>query len=94
MRNLLIGFALMLGVAVPQFASAEAPAAAQPAPPTVAVTPSHDVLRLLDRLSIEPIMAAQAAQCEDEGENCTSDAQCCSGLECTGAPHATCMPAD
>jgi hypothetical protein len=93
MRNLMIGFALAIGIAGPQSASAEGPPAASPAA-AVAATPGRDVPRLLERLGIGRIVLAQAAQCADEGENCTSTAQCCSGLECTGAPQATCRPAD
>jgi hypothetical protein len=49
---------------------------------------------LLQKLGINPIAKAQAAECTDEGETCTSTEQCCSGLECTGGPPASCVPED
>ncbi len=94
MRGVAVGFALVLGVAVPQYASAEGPPIPQSFPTLIRVAAYDQLSVLLKKFDIRPISKAVAAQCADEGENCTSDAQCCSGLECTGAPHATCMPAD
>jgi hypothetical protein len=94
MRSLAVGFALVLGVAVPLRASAEGPPLPQPFPMLIRVAAYDQLSVLLKKLQTRPVKKAVAAQCADEGENCTSDAQCCSGLECTGAPHATCMPAD
>jgi hypothetical protein len=93
MRSLIVGLALALGVAVPQCA-ADGPAGPQSSPTLIRMAANSQLPALLKRLEINPISKAVAAQCEEEGENCTSNAQCCSGLECIGAPHATCMPAD
>jgi len=94
MRIPLIGFALVFGVAVPLCALADGPPAPQSSPTLIRMAANNQLGALLKRLEISPISNAVAAQCEEEGENCTSNAQCCSGLECIGAPHATCMPPD
>ena len=94
MRSVAVSLVLVLGVAVPLYASAEGAPSLQSFPTPIRVAAYDQLSVLLKKFDIRPISKAVAAQCADEGENCTSDAQCCSGLECTGAPHATCMPAD
>jgi hypothetical protein len=49
---------------------------------------------LLQQLGAVLISKAQAAECTPEGETCTSNEQCCPGLECTGGPPATCSTED
>jgi hypothetical protein len=91
MRNLVAGFLLLLGVAVPQYARADNPAVVQSAAPTRG--PGGEPLgALLDNLDISPIGKAYAAECKEEGEVCKSNADCCSGLQCSGDPQTTCRP--
>ncbi len=92
MRNLVAGFLLMLGFAVPQFAWADNPAAAQSFSKTAGVTASEQLRNFLERLDISPVAKAYAAECKDEGEICKTNADCCSGLECSGDPQTTCRP--
>ena len=94
MRNLLIGLAFLLGIALPQCASAQGPAAMSSSSPRIGATTGGELRALLEKFDLNPIAKAHAAECAEEGENCTSTAQCCSGLECAGAPEATCQPAD
>jgi len=56
---------------------------------------ANGVLQVPDGF-VEPdlISKAHAAECTDEGETCTSNEQCCSGLECTGGPPTTCTAED
>jgi hypothetical protein len=75
---------LLFGLAVPQLVRAAAIPSASGEPLSV----------LLQRLDLHLIARAQAAECKDEGEVCKSNAECCSGLECSGDPQPTCQPAD
>jgi hypothetical protein len=93
MRSLIIGFPLVLGVIATQCAAAGT-SAPQSSPMLINAAATGELSDLLKKLDAAPIAKVVAAQCEEEGENCTSTAQCCSGLECTGAPQATCTPAD
>jgi hypothetical protein len=91
MRNLLVGLVLLLGVAAPQLAWAEA----GPAAPSTAATAAGDPLRaLFERLDLHLIARAHAAECKDEGEACKTNAECCSGLDCSGDPQPTCRQAE
>jgi hypothetical protein len=47
--------------------------------------------KLLRTLGVDLIPGAHAAECTSEGETCTSNEQCCPGLECSGGPPATCV---
>ncbi|MBV9199005.1 MAG: hypothetical protein JOY83_04575 [Alphaproteobacteria bacterium] len=49
---------------------------------------------LLHKLGVELMPRAHAAECTSEGETCTSNEQCCPGLECSGGPPATCVEED
>jgi hypothetical protein len=90
MRNLAIGVALMLGVAGPHFAWADDPTGA-PSPSLRSGAAAEDSLRnLFGGLGLGLIAKAYAAQCEDEGEICKTNADCCSGLKCSGDPQPTC----
>lgn len=92
MRNLVVASFLLLGIAVPQFARAD-----NPNPAASSLTPAGEAdgnqLRvLLKSLDLNLIAKAYAAECKDEGEICKTNADCCSGLECSGDPQATCRP--
>jgi hypothetical protein len=56
------------------------------------VTASDQLRALFKNLDIGMIAKAHAAECEEEGEICKTNADCCSGLECTGDPQPTCQP--
>jgi hypothetical protein len=91
MRYLMVGFLLLLGVAAPRFAWADNPAMVQS--PTLSVGANSDQLRtLLKNLDIGLVAKAYAAECKEEGEICKTNADCCSGLECSGDPQTTCRP--
>jgi hypothetical protein len=84
MRNLTVGLTVLLfALAVPQLARAAAPSAT-----------GQSLSALLERLDLHLVARAQAAECKDEGEVCKTNAECCSGLECSGDPQPTCQPAD
>lgn len=88
MRDLMVG--LLLLVAVPQVAWADA-RAGQSA--LAGPTTGSELRALLNNLHISFISKAQAAtECKEEGELCKSNADCCSSLECSGDPQATCRP--
>jgi hypothetical protein len=94
MRGQLVALVLLVGVALPTTSSAEdlKPSGhRQGDPPHTAAGGQSG---LLQRLGINPIAKAHAAECKEEGETCTSNEQCCSGLECSGGPPAACMPED
>lgn len=91
MRVQLVALVLLVGVALPEALSAEAPTSASP---VERKTPQSVASQLLERLGINPFSKAHAAQCTEEGETCTSTEQCCPGLECIGGPPATCTPED
>jgi hypothetical protein len=94
MRNLVVGFLLILGIAAPQFAWADNPTALQSRAPATRLTASDQLQNLLENLDIGLIAKAYAAECKDEGEICKTNADCCSGLECSGDPQTTCRPAE
>jgi hypothetical protein len=91
MRNLLAGFLLVLGAAAPIYAWAGDPTAAQSSSAGGAFG-SEQLRALLERFEISPIAKAYAAECKDEGEICKTNADCCSGLQCSGDPQTTCRP--
>jgi hypothetical protein len=94
MRNLALGFVLLLGAATPQFAWAGSETG-RPSPAQPPDGGAGSQLRaLLDHLDIPLIARARAAECKEEGKICKSNADCCSGLECTGEPETTCRPAE
>jgi hypothetical protein len=91
MRSLAVGFLLVLGVAAPRYAWAETPGTS-PTNILAAGTDSDRLRVLLKNLDINLIAKAYAAECKDEGEICRTNADCCSGLECSGGPQTTCRP--
>ena len=91
MRNLMAAVLLLIGLAVPGLALADSPVAGKSS--SAAGTTTGDSLRaLLDGLGVNVIAKAYAAECKDEGEICKTNADCCSGLECSGDPQTTCRP--
>jgi len=91
MRILLLLLALSASVVLPRAASAED---RPPVRPDARVTEpflATQLPTLLSRLGIELISRAYAAECTREGETCSSNEQCCPGLECSGGPPATCV---
>jgi hypothetical protein len=93
MRILLVAVTLTVFATLPRAWSAEV----LPTPRLLEQTapPIEDQsLDLLRRLSVNLIPRAHAAECTPEGETCSSNEQCCPGLECSGGPPATCSPED
>ncbi len=92
MRILVVAF--LACVALPQSSSAEdltsVPSREKATGPSV----KSQLPKLLRELDVNLISKAHAAECTEEGENCTSNEQCCSGLECTGGPPTTCIAED
>jgi hypothetical protein len=67
------------------------------APPTGNVAGSGTASswpELLNSLGVNLFSKAHAAECTPEGETCTSNEQCCPGLECSGGPPMTCVQED
>jgi len=94
MRNLMLTVALLVCVAVPLSASAQELTPLQSSTNTSSSSPKNQLPRLLQKLGINFISKAQAAECAEEEETCTSDKQCCPDLECIGGPPARCTPKD
>jgi hypothetical protein len=94
MRVLLVVLALAVLVALPQASSAEDRDPARPSGRIINPSPAHDLPALLRTLGVVLIRNAHAAECTGEGETCTSNEQCCPGLECSGGPPATCVEED
>jgi hypothetical protein len=94
MRNLVLTVALLVCVAVSPSASAQGLTPLQSSTNTSSSSPKNQLPQLLQKLGINLISKAQAAECTDEGETCTSDKQCCPDLQCTGGPPARCTPKD
>jgi hypothetical protein len=93
MRGQLVALVLVVGIVLPMASRAE-DSPPRPAQGTSSHTAGQQQAGLLQRLGFNPIAKAHAAECTEEGETCTSTEQCCSGLECTGGPPATCVPED
>ena len=94
MRVLLVALALTASIALPRASSAEDRVSAHPAQSVVQPSLASQVPRLVRALTVELIPSAHAAECTSEGETCTSNEQCCPGLECSGGPPATCVEED
>ncbi|MBV8738449.1 MAG: hypothetical protein JO007_14550 [Alphaproteobacteria bacterium] len=89
MRNLAISVVLMLGITIPHFAWAD-PTGGQSPWIRSGTTAQHSLQNLFGSLGLGLITKAYAAECESEGEICKTNADCCSGLECSGDPQPTC----
>jgi hypothetical protein len=94
MRILLVLLALTVSVVLPQASSAEDRSPAQPAERVSEPFFVSQLPILFHTLGVELIPRAYAAECTSEGETCTSNEQCCPGLECSGGPPATCVEED
>jgi hypothetical protein len=90
MRHVIAGLALLLLTVAPGLAWAD-----RSTPPSQAAAPSavgDQLKELLKSLDLDLVAKAYAAECKDEGEICKTNADCCSSLECSGDPQATCRP--
>jgi hypothetical protein len=94
MRIVLVVLVLAAFVAVPRTSSAEGRSAARSARGVVEAQMGSPMSSLLRSLGVQLIPSAHAAECIREGETCTSNEQCCPGLECSGGPPATCVDED
>lgn len=90
MRDLIVGAVVLLSLAIPQLAWAGVSSPGQTAP--TGASAGVELGKLFSKLHIDLIAAAHAAECKEEGEICKSSADCCSGLDCSGDPQATCRP--
>jgi hypothetical protein len=94
MRILLVVLALTVSAVLPQHSSAENRPPVRPEGRVIGPFLATQLPTLLRTLGGQLIPSAHAAECTDEGETCTSNEQCCPGLECSGGPPATCVEED
>jgi hypothetical protein len=92
MRHLAVGLLLMVGMAAPHSAWADSPGSRNSSSFSLSATASDQLRALFRNLDLHLIAKANAAECKDEGEICKTNADCCSGLECSGDPQTTCRP--
>ena len=93
MRNPLVALAVVVCIALSQWAPAKELTSVEPAQNAADSSP-RNLSELLHQFGIRVIPKARAAECTGEGEICTSTEQCCAGLECSGGPPATCTTED
>ena len=94
MRILVVAVALTVFATLPRAWSEEVLPTPRPLEQTARPAIEDQSLDLLRRLGVNLIPRAHAAECTAEGETCSSNEQCCPGLECSGGPPATCSPED
>jgi hypothetical protein len=94
MRNPVVALAVVVCFAFSQSASAKEPTTVQTTPNAAHSAPRSQLSDLLRQFGIGLIPNPRAAECTEEGETCTSNEQCCAGLECSGGPPATCTSED
>jgi hypothetical protein len=94
MRKLVVAFAFLACAVLPQAASAEDSISVPPGEKTTELSVRSQLPKLLQGYGVNLISKAHAVECTEEGETCTSNDQCCSGLECTGGPPTTCTAED
>jgi hypothetical protein len=94
MRILLVVLALTVSAVLPRASSAADRPPARPAERVSEPFLVSHLPALLRTLGGKLIPRAYAAECTREGETCTSNEQCCPGLECNGGPPATCVEED
>jgi len=94
MAALLIVLALTVFAGMPRAAAAEDRTPAGPAFMIAEPSLAGRLPTLFRHLRVELISTAHAAECTREGETCSSNEQCCPGLECGGGPPATCEEED
>jgi hypothetical protein len=94
MRLAVIAFAVLACAALPQNSSADDLTSVR-SPDIATRSPAKSQWpKALHGLSVNLISKAHAAECTQEGETCTSNEQCCPGLECTGGPPSICAAED
>ncbi len=94
MRKLVVAFAFLACAVLPQAASAEDSTSVPPGEKTTGLLVRSQLPKSLQGFGVNLISKAHAAECTEEGEICTSNEQCCPGLECTGGPPTTCTAED
>ena len=94
MRKSVVALALLACAVVSQAASAEDSASVPPGEKTTGLSVRSQLPKPLQGFGVNLISKAHAAECTEEGEICTSNEQCCPGLECTGGPPTTCTAED
>ena len=94
MRSLLVVLALTASVVLARASAAEDRALPAPAQSVAAPSLASKLPNLFRALGTRLIPSARAAECTREGETCSSNEQCCPGLECSGGPPATCVEED
>jgi hypothetical protein len=94
MRTLIVVLALTVPVVLPRASFAEDRPPARPAERVSEPFLVNQLPTLFRTLGVELIQSAHAAECTSEGETCSSNEQCCPGLECSGGPPATCVEED
>lgn len=94
MRILFVVLALTVSAVLPRASSAEGRSAVRSAERVSQPSLVSQLPTLFRTLGVELIPSARAAECTSEGETCTSNEQCCPGLECSGGPPATCVEED
>ena len=94
MRVLFLVVALTVSAILPRASSAEDRPPARSAERIGEPSLVNQLPKLFRTLGAEVIPSAHAAECTQEGETCTSNKQCCPGLECSGGPPATCVEED
>ena len=76
MRGQLVALVLVVGVTLPMTSWAEA-SPFRPSEGARSHTAAHQLAGLLQMLGFNPISKAHAAECTEEGENCTSTEHVC-----------------
>jgi hypothetical protein len=94
MRILLVILALTVSAVLPRASFAKDQPSARPADSAAEPFLVSQLPTLFRTIGVEFIPSAYAAECTTEGETCTSNEQCCPGLECSGGPPATCVEED
>jgi hypothetical protein len=94
MRNWMVALVCAVCTLGPQAALADNPTSRQARQPAQHSLLAAQLPGVLERLGAVLISKARAAECTPEGETCTSNEQCCPGLECAGGPPATCATED
>ena len=94
MRKLVVAFVFLACAVLSHAASAEDSTSVPPGEKTTELSVRSQLPKFLQGFGVNLISKAHAAECTEEGEICTSNEQCCSGLECTGGPPTTCTAED
>src|SRR5260370_37653061 len=92
MHNLVSALVLAVCISVPQLVFAAEAAPVQSPTGATGSSLKNQLPELLEKLGINIISKARAAESIEEGETSTSNEQCWSGLGCVGVPPASCSP--